>query len=182
MMASRVARFLSHPRFMIRRLSLSTMLLCFAPAAGCSVEGRIDVDASALPSRFHIHQKGWPAPFYIPRITEFAIASEEDGPIWQLEAESGKGVMARNLAIEYGILPTGFVQVYPEGDQKPTALRTGRTYFVAAGGPKAIYRMVFALPVESWRPISPTPAQKEPDDPSGDPVPTTLPTSQDVAP
>lgn len=132
---------------------------------GCHHEGAIRVDLSTGTPRFIIEHQGWPRPFWTPRVTEFAIASEEDGPIWQLESIDSRGLAAKQLVIEYGRVPAGFAQVYPEGGLRPRSLQTRRNYFVAAGGQRAVYRIVFAMPITGWTPILPnaTPKLREPD-------------------
>lgn len=127
----------------------------FIPLSGCAVEGPIEVDSTTEPVRFIINHRGWPRPFWSPSITEFAIASEEDGPIWQLESADGAGVTARQLAIVYGQIPSGFVQAFPEQAKDPAKLKPGRNYFVAAGGPKAIFKVVFAVPIDGYAPELP---------------------------
>lgn len=144
---------------MFRRLLRPAILaLAFLlPIEGCQHEGVIEIDLKARPVKFLIDHRGWPRPFWYPRVTEFAIASEEDGPIWQLEAADETGQPARNLEITYGLVPKGFVQIFPEGGLRPRKLVTHRTYFAAAGGPRSLYKMVFSMPLTSWAPISPTP-------------------------
>lgn len=115
----------------------------------------IQIDMTTMPVRFLINHKGWPRPLWTPRVTEFAIASEDDGPIWQLEAADELGRPARDLAIIYGQVPAGFVQTFPEDGLRPRMLATRRTYFVAAGGADSLYKMVFAMPVSQWEPILP---------------------------
>lgn len=119
---------------------------------GCNRPGAIDVDLTSHPVRFLIDHQGWPRPFVCPRVTEFAVASDEDGAVWQLAAESAEGIPARELAIVYGELPRGFVQIVPASGQPPR-LMEGRTYYVAAGGPRSVYRIVFALPLERGMPL-----------------------------
>lgn len=135
------------------------MLLCLAGVVftGCNDPGTIDLDFTGQPVRFFIHHRGWPRPFHWPRVTEFAIASEEDGAIWQLRSEDSEGQPARELAIIYGRLPPGFVQEFPAGSTAPVPLQRGRTYYVAAGGPRAVYRMVFALPITALEHEHPRP-------------------------
>lgn len=117
---------------------------------GCHRSNVIKVDLSAHPPRFVIDHYGWPAPFRWPRVTDFAIASEEDGAVWELRSETMDGVPARKLAIIYGEPPPGFVQVTPAKGTHVRALVPGRTYYVGAVGPTAVYRIVFALPVAYW--------------------------------
>ncbi len=151
------------------------------PLAGCQQEGVIEIDLRAKPVKFLIDHRGWPRPFWYPRVTEFAIASEEDGPIWQLEAADETGQPARDLEITYGLIPKGFVQILPEGGLRPRKLVTHRTYFAAAGGPRSIYKMVFSMPLTNWSPIPPTPepkydASSQPAEPSADePAPPSMP-------
>ncbi len=121
---------------------------------GCNRPGAIDVDLTSHPVRFLIDHRGWPRPFMYPRVTEFAVASEEDGAVWQLAAESAEGVPAKELAIVYGERPRGFVQTVPTSG-RPPRLMEGRTYYVAAGGPRSVYRIVFALPLERGMPMPP---------------------------
>ncbi|QDV89040.1 hypothetical protein RAS2_01010 [Phycisphaerae bacterium RAS2] len=119
---------------------------------GCNRPGAIDVDLTSHPVRFLIDHRGWPRPFMCPRVTEFAVASDEEGAVWQLAAESAEGVPARELAIVYGELPRGFVQTVPTSG-RPPRLMEGRTYYVGAGGPRSVYRIVFALPLERGMPL-----------------------------
>ncbi len=152
-----------HPRRIASGLAAvirySAMIACFGvmfcTTFGCSHEGIVRVDLQPDPVRFIIDHAGWPRPFWSPRVTEFAIASEEDGPIWQLQSIDEFGLAARNLIFDYGRVPAGFVQIFPEDGRRPTSLRTHRTYFVAAGGPNAVYRIVFAMPVSGWTPVLP---------------------------
>jgi len=116
--------------------------------AGCQRPQGIDVDLTASPPRFVVDHHGWPRPFWAPRVREFAIASE-DAPLWQLESVGERGEAARELIFAYGDVPTGFRQIFPEGNEKPALLKRGRTYFVAAGGKKTLYRMVFSLPLDA---------------------------------
>jgi hypothetical protein len=124
---------------------------------GCHHVGVIEVDVTTQPPRFIVDQHGWPKPFWWPRVTEFALASDEDGAVWELRSESSRGKAARQLAFIYGETPVDFVQVTPEKSARPRALVPGRTYFVAAGGPSWVYRIVFALPVNYWTPVGPPP-------------------------
>ncbi len=121
--------------------------------AGCSGDGVIEVDFSSQQVRFIIDHRGWPRPFSWPRVNDFGIASEEDGPIWQLQTETLSGQPARQLAIIYGEVPRGFSQVFPSDNAAPKPLERGRNYFVAAGGPKQVYKAVFALPVDAMTPL-----------------------------
>ena len=125
-------------------------------ATGCGREpGSIEVDVSARPVAFTIHHYGWPRPFSWPCVTEFAIASDEDVAMWQLESVDPKGVPANQLMLVYGEVPDGFIQTAPAGQDEVKPLQVGRTYFVAAGGPDSIYRMVFALPMDGIAPMPP---------------------------
>lgn len=100
--------------------------------------------------RFIVDHEGWPRPFVCPRVSEFVIASDEDGTVWELESEDSKGIAARELAFVLGEAPPGFRQVSPENNARPKPLTPGRTYYVAAGKPKGVYyRMVFALPLST---------------------------------
>ena len=127
--------------------------LIFPYLAGCQRDGVIEVDLTAQPTRFIVHHRGWPAPFHWPCVTEFAIASEEDGAVWELRSATEHGEPARYLAFIFGEVPPGFVQINPERAAPPRPLVAGRTYFVAAGGASHVYRIVFALPVDSWSPV-----------------------------
>ncbi|HKQ47447.1 MAG TPA: hypothetical protein VJZ71_05220 [Phycisphaerae bacterium] len=137
------------------RYAFLTLLL--ALPAGCQRDGVIEVDLTAQPPRFIVHHRGWPAPFHWPRVTEFAIASEEDGGIWVLRSATSEGEPARQLAFVFGEVPPGFVQLTPDKAARVRPLVVGRTYFVAAGGPTYVYRIVFALPVDTWTPVQPSP-------------------------
>lgn len=123
------------------------LMLC-----GCNRPGAIDVDLTSHPVRFLIDHRGWPRPFMYPRVTEFAVASDEEGAVWQLAAETAEGVPVKELAIVYGEVPRGFVQTVPTSG-RPPRLMEGRTYYVAAGGPRSVYRIVFALPLERGMPL-----------------------------
>jgi len=125
--------------------------------SGCQRVGVIEVDVTSQPPRFIVNHHGWTVPFRGPRVTEFAIASEEDGAVWELRSAAPRGEKARQLAFVYGETPPSFVQVTPEKTARPRPLVPGRTYFVAAGGPSSVYRIVFALPVEYWTPRQPPP-------------------------
>ena len=72
-----------------------------------------------------------------PRVKEFAVASAEDGVVWQLECGASGGLMARDLAILYGRVPSGFVQVSPAAGKAPAPFVRGRSYYIAAGGDDA---------------------------------------------
>ena len=123
-------------------------------SGGCIEPEPVQIDLTSRPIRFIIDHEGWPRPFWWPRVTEFAIASEEDGPVWELHSEAPKGVLARNLGIVYGEVPPGFYQTFPDQNKHPVQLGMGRTYYVAAGGPKALYRLAFALPIERGIPLN----------------------------
>lgn len=133
------------PRFI--RSAIPTVSILFAAICGCQRPQIVDVDLSAAPPRFILNHQGWPRPFWAPRVTEFAIATDSE-PLWQLEATGTRGAPAREWAIPYGEVPEGFRQVFPEGNEKPKPFRQGRTYFVAAGGRSTVYRMVFSLPID----------------------------------
>lgn len=133
------------------------IVLFLAILPGCQQAEVIEVDVTAHPPRFIVDHHGWPRPFWWPRVTEFGIASEEDGALWELRSASTGGEAARQLAIVYGEVPPGFVQVTPDKSAKPAPLVQGRTYFVAAGGPSSVYRIVFALPVDYWTPLRSSP-------------------------
>ncbi len=135
--------------------------LCLT-AVGCGRPQAIDVDDSSIPYRFIIEHRGWPAPFKWPRVTEFAIGSDADELLWQLESVDPAGEPARRLAFIYGRVPPGFSQVHPKDSVPPKALEPGRSYYVGATGPgdDAVYRMVFALsisPEEAARDLPPLP-------------------------
>jgi len=133
-----------------RRLAIFVFIYA-GGAIGCVPDQTIHVDLTAEPVRFIIDHSGWPAPFRYPRVTEFAIASEEDGAVWEIETVAPGGVPARDLAVIYGHVPEGFAQNRPPHASPPPLVR-GRTYFVAAGGSESVYRMVFALPAYRPRP------------------------------
>lgn len=119
---------------------------------GCNRPQEIQVDLSADEPRFIIDHAGWPRPFRVPRVNEFAIGAEEDGVVaWHLKSGIPGGEPADNLAIVYGRVPSGFYQVVPAEDAAPKSLVPGRTYLVAAGGDEQIYRIVLALPVSVKR-------------------------------
>jgi hypothetical protein len=140
----------------VTRYAYLGFLFLFLP--GCQRDGVIEVDVTAQPPRFIVQHRGWPAPFHWPCVTEFAIASEEDGCVWELRSAADGGEPARQLAFIYGEVPPGFVQLTPEKAARPRALVAGRTYFVAAGGASHVYRIVFALPVDYLTPVRPPPA------------------------
>ncbi len=130
------------------RLVLASLALAGLAAAGCSSpEGTIDVDLSSVPPRFIVDHKHWPRPFWWPRVNEFAIGSEKDDLLWHLHSADGLGDSARSLAFVYGQVPSGWVQAFPADGVRPKALVAGRSYYVGAVGPKAVYRVVFALPL-----------------------------------
>ena len=116
-------------------------------AAGCGDPEPVQVDLSERPIRFLIDHHGWPRPFWWPRVNEFAIADDKDELIWHLKSSDPRGELAHQLAFVYGRVPPGFYQVFPEKDKAPSELRRDRTYYVAAGGERALYRMAFSLPV-----------------------------------
>lgn len=139
------------------------LILSAAPCllTGCQKPQAVLIDYSTAPMRFVIDHQGWPRPFKSPRVTEFAIANDQDELVWQLAATEGGGAEARGFAIVYGEPPRGFEQVFPEKGERPRPLIRGRTYFVAAGGGSNVYRMVFALPqdpLEAHMPKFPTSA------------------------
>jgi len=134
-----------------RRNGFAALAALAAACAGCGpYEGVIQIDQTAEPIRFIVHHDDWPRPFWYKRITEFAIASDQDGRIWELKSASPRGVGANQLALLYGRTPEAFTQSYPAGNERPGRLVRGRTYYVAAGGPRALYKMAFALPVTGW--------------------------------
>lgn len=122
------------------------ILVLLAAFSGCGRPETIEVDLTTLPVRFIVDHQGWPRPFWWPRVTEFAVASEEDGLLWQVESSKGEGELADRLAFIYGQPPPGYRQVHPVEGTAPKSLISGRSYFVAATGPKDVYRVVFALP------------------------------------
>jgi hypothetical protein len=163
---------------MTHRPPFRSILLLLAAgllAGGCRDPETIQLDFTSHPVRFIIDHRGWPRPFWWPRLTEFAIATEEDGAIWQLQAPVDDGPLARNFVITYGEVPPGFMQVFPEKQDPPAPLRTGRRYFVAAAGPASVYRMVFSMPIGPRDLLSggppPASATEEPQPPqtAGDP-------------
>ena len=77
------------------------------------------------------------------------MGSEEDDLLWQLRATDDRGQLAHKLAFVYGEIPPGFEQVFPAVGRSPRPLTAGRSYYVGAAGPKAVYRSVFALPISS---------------------------------
>lgn len=121
--------------------------------AGCAKEGTIEVDLTTRPPRFIVDHVGWPRPFKCPVITEVAIASDEDEELWHIESLRPEGLPARQLGIIYGQVPAGFNQTIPAMNEKPKQLVTGRTYFLAAGGPDHVYKVAFALPIDDFGPI-----------------------------
>ncbi|MBN2561885.1 MAG: hypothetical protein JXQ75_13240 [Phycisphaerae bacterium] len=129
-------------------LLLVAGLLLPVSGLGCGPEP-VQVDLSSTPIRFVIDHKGWPRPFWWPRVTEFAIADGQNDLIWQLESSNPDGELAHRLAFVYGRVPPGFCQVFPASDAVPASLERGQTYYVAAGGPRALYRMAFSPQVEA---------------------------------
>lgn len=124
--------------------------------AACNQPQQIQVDLSADRPRFIVDHHGWPRPFKIPRVTEFAIGTEDDSQVnWHLKSSLPSGEPADNLAFVYGQVPPGFYQVVPKEDEAPKPLEPGHNYLVAAGGDEQVYRIVLALPV-SVKPSSPT--------------------------
>jgi hypothetical protein len=124
-----------------------TFLLLSWAATGCGRAETVEVDLSSTPVRFVIDHSGWPRPFWWPRVTEFAIGSEEDDLLWQLQATDASGKLAHKLAFVYGEVPPGFTQVFPAVGKAAKSLIAGRSYYVGATGPNAVYRAVFALPI-----------------------------------
>ncbi len=125
---------------------LLPILLFLLLYSGCNQPGTIEVDTTTRPVRFIVDHQGWPRPFWRPRVTEFAVASEEDGLLWQLESVRSEGEPADQLAFIYGKPPPGFRQLHPHEAAAPKRFVGGRSYFVAATGPNEVYRVVFALP------------------------------------
>ena len=118
---------------------------------GCNRPGAIEVDLTSAPVRFIVDHRGWPRPFWWPRVTEFVIAGGEGESgelVWHLKSTSTSGELAHQLAFIYGRVPPSFYQVFPNGDQVPQPLERGQVYYIAAGGKKTIYRIAFSLPVE----------------------------------
>ena len=126
-------------------VAISALLVC-----GCARPQHCEIDFSTYPPRFVIEHHGWPRPFWTPRVREFAIASDANEDIWQLEAKDPRGEPAKGLTVTYGIVPDGFVQKEPAVTARPPILVEGRKYYVAAGGNRYLYPMVFSLPVD-WR-------------------------------
>ncbi|MFQ5429664.1 MAG: hypothetical protein ACE5E1_05065 [Phycisphaerae bacterium] len=114
---------------------------------GCSGDYTIRVDLAEKRPRFIMHAPTWGRPFRGPKVSAFAIASNEDGELWELRSTDPGGEPARRLTFVYGEVPPGFFQVFPADDARPKPLRPGRTYFVGATGPASTFRAVFALPV-----------------------------------
>lgn len=128
----------------------SVSAAAFAPlATGCVDHSQIVVDLSADEPRFIIHHPGFGWPFLWPRVQEFAIASDEDGSLWELRSTSPDGVAANQLAITYGEPPDGFFQAHPAENARPRRLKRGCTYYLGANGTAGSYRGVFALPIEA---------------------------------
>lgn len=136
----------------LRRGTLLFLLLTTV-SSGCSKPQTITLDFSSAPVRLLINHQGWPRPFSCPRVTQFAMASNEDGAVWELESDDPGGVAARQLAMIYGEIPPGFHQITPVGSARAPALISGRTYFAAAAGPRSVYRIVFALPLDTLEAI-----------------------------
>ncbi len=143
--------------------------------AGCGDPTAIAVDLSADKPRFVIHHVTWGWPFRWPRVQEFAIASNEDGALWDIKSIDEAGVPARELGIVYGEVPPGFAQVSPEQDARPKPLVGGRMYFVGATGPESVYRTVFALPIGM---LGPPPDRPLPQTPKRQNVETPKPEGQ----
>jgi hypothetical protein len=126
----------------------AALLLGVLALSGCASE-TVDVDLSCHPARFIVDHKGWPRPFWWPRVTEFAIADSKEELVWHLKSAAPGGELARQLAFIYGRVPPGFEQLFPEKNKAPSPLQRDRTYYVAAAGPSAVYRLIFTLPVEA---------------------------------
>jgi len=103
---------------------------------------------------FVIPEQDWLAPFSRPTVTELVVASEEDEIVWRIAAESESGVPARGLAVTFGTMAAGFMQVVPDETSRPKPLVPGRNYYVAAGGATNVYRLIFALPISMTRPAT----------------------------
>ncbi len=129
----------------------------FLPSGGSApddeaVRYEIAVDLTADHPRFVFHHPTWGWPFRWPKLSSLAVASDEDGLLWKLDATDPGGVAARDLAIVYGETPDGFFQANPPGNARPRPLTRGRVYFVGATGPDSAFRAVFALPVGPYGP------------------------------
>ncbi len=135
----------------LRRLLVSSPATATALALcvfGCHDPTVIDVDFSDETPRFLIHHRTWGWPVLWPRVNAFAIASDEDGKMWELRSRLPEGVPARDLVFEYGETPTEFRQTFPIHDARPRRFSGGRNYFIGATGPNdERYRMVFGLPM-----------------------------------
>lgn len=125
----------------------------FCLAGGCADPTQIIIDHSSEMPRFIIHHPGWGTPATWPRVQEFAIASDEDGSLWELKSTDPQGVPADRLAIIYGQTPDGFFQAHPAENARPRPLLRGRTYYLGANGTAGSYRGVFALPLVPHRPV-----------------------------
>jgi len=144
----------------IRASVLISAAFCFALVSpiGCggrddaAVQYDIDVDLTSDHPRFVFHHPTWGWPFRWPKVSSLAVASDEDGLLWKLEATDPDGVPAQELAIVYGETPDGFFQADPSGNVRPRALTRGRVYFVGATGRGSVFRAVFALPVGRYGP------------------------------
>jgi len=124
-------------------------------AGGCGRIQIMEVDLSGRQPRFLVNHRGWPRPFRIPGVTEFAIGGEDDDSVWwHVKSVAPEGEPADDLAFVYGQVPPGFRQVYPKDDAAPQPLEPGRNYLVAAGGRHHLYRVVFALPVAVSQPAA----------------------------
>ena len=141
------ARFLNFLTACASRRSTFFALLV-ASLSGCTDPSTIEVDLSADKPRFTIDHTAWGWPSQWPRVNDFALASEEDGLLWEIRATDPDGCSAHQLAIVYGDVPTGFYQVAPGENARPPRLRCGRTYYVGATGSSSVYRAVFALPAD----------------------------------
>jgi hypothetical protein len=150
-------------------------------ACGCRSSeiqsGTIEVDLSAAQVRFIIDDRyGWQGLFRRPKVTNLAIASQEDELLWELRAVAAAGEPTDRLAFVYGQVPPDFEQVFPKGGASPKPLVAGRSYFVGVTGPREAYRVAFALPVHAldWQQDR-LRAGEPPSSP-----PTTGPTSQPI--
>lgn len=133
------------------RVCLPILASCTA-LSGCAQLQSVDIDLTSTPVRFIIDHVGWPRPFGWPRVTEFAIASNQTEAgelVWYLKSVSEKGEFAHRLAFIYGRVSPGFYQVFPEEGRSAKPLEPGRIYYIAAGGDEVVYRMAFSLPVDS---------------------------------
>jgi len=123
--------------------------VCSLLAGGCGASDRIAIDLSAPTPRFILNKPTWGWPFRWPMVNALAIASKQDGALWEIRTTDPDGLAAHRLAIIYGQIPPGFYQVVPDDNAHPPPLRAGRNYFVGATGPDATFRAVFALPIQA---------------------------------